>query len=113
VNHQQAFNEMMTRFGIEAKKLAVDSNVSEIQISRFRNGKQDLHSDALLRLLSNVPKEPRQWYLSAVLGDAQLGADVSSLVWNLSSQELPILLHMVAERLKSSKSEIVRTGYSG
>jgi hypothetical protein len=104
VNHQQAFNEMMIRFEIEAKKLALDSKVSEIQISRFRNGKQDLHADALLRLLNSVSKEARQWYLSAVLGDAHLGPDMSSLVWNLNSQELSTLVHLVAERLKSGKS---------
>lgn len=104
MNHQQAFNEMMIRFDIEAKKLALDSKVSEIQISRFRNGKQDLHADSLLRLLNSVSKEARQWYLSAVLGDAHLGTDVSSLVWNLNSQELSTLLHVVAEKLRSGKS---------
>ncbi len=94
---------MMIRFEIEAKKLALDSKVSEIQISRFRKGKQDLHADALLRLLANVPKEAKQWYLNAVLGDVQL-ADTRSLPHGLNPQELSQLLYMAAEWLKNSNS---------
>lgn len=104
MNHQQAFDEMMSLFGIEAKKLAADAKVSEIQISRFRRGKQDLHADALLRLLTNVSVEARQWYLSAVLGDVRLGVDMRSLVAEFDVQELSQLLHLVADQLKTSKS---------
>lgn len=104
MNHQQAFDEMMSIFGIEAKKLAADAKVSEIQISRFRRGKQDLHADALLRLLNNVSKEAKQWYLSAVLGDVRAGVDMRSLIEEFDALELSQLLHLVAERVKISKS---------
>lgn len=96
---------MMIRFEIEAKKLAADSKVSEIQISRFRRGKQDLHAEALLRLLANVPQGAKQWYLNAVLAaDVQLGTEMGAFPHGLNPQELSQLLYMAAEWLKNSNS---------
>ncbi len=104
--HQQAFDEMMARFELNAKLLAAESGVSEVQLSRFRHGKQDLYAGALIAALSKAPSEAQEFYLSAVLGrEVQLELDLQSLVTRLSPMQLSRLLCAIGESL-SSKSKV-------
>lgn len=104
--HQQAFDEMMIRFGLSAKVLAAESGVSEVQLSRFRNGKQDLYAGALVETLSKTPEEAQEFYLGAVLGKkVQPNLDVRALVQQMSSFQRAQLLCAIAECLDSNPNE--------
>jgi transcriptional regulator with XRE-family HTH domain len=107
--HQKLFGEMLDRFGISAKPLAEKSSVSEVQLSRFRNGKTDLGAGKLMALLENVPHEAREWYLSQLLG-VSLKTSLRSLVLSASPQEKAEVLNLIAnwvENRDSTKLELV------
>ncbi len=94
--HQKLFDEMLNRFSLSAKGLAEASDVSEVMISRFRRGKADLGAAKLLALLSNVPQEAREWYLSELLG-IKLSTSLRSLILSASHDEVEEVLHLLAD----------------
>ncbi|BDA71512.1 hypothetical protein CAL7716_056780 [Calothrix sp. PCC 7716] len=66
--HQKLFDEMLTRFNISAKDLAHTAGISEVMLSRFRRGKADLGMSKFLPIISAVPEEAKNWYVSQLLG---------------------------------------------
>ena len=101
--HQKLFSEMLDRFGISAKPLAETAGVSEVMVSRFRNGKVDLGAAKLIALLGNVPYEAREWYLSQLLG-VNLKTNLRSLILAASPQEKAEMLNVLADWVESRDS---------
>lgn len=101
--HQKLFGEMLVRFGINAKELAETSGVSEVQLSRFRNGKTDLGAGKLMALLEKAPYEAREWYLSQLLG-VSLKTSLRSLVLDASAKEKAEVLNLLAQWVESRDS---------
>ena len=95
--HQKLFDEMLNRFGLSAKALAEVADVSEVMISRFRRGKVDLGAAKLLALLSNVPQEAREWYLSELLG-VKPNTSLRALILSASEDDIGEILHFLAAR---------------
>lgn len=93
--HQKLFGEMLDQFGISAKPLAESAGVSEVMVSRFRNGKVDLGAGKLIALLESVPHEAREWYLSQLLG-ASLKTSLRALVLSATPQEKAEALRLIA-----------------
>jgi len=91
------FDEMLNRFSLSAKGLAEVADVSEVMISRFRRGKADLGAAKLLALLTNVPQEAREWYLSELLG-IKLNTSLRSLILSASHDEIEEILRLLADR---------------
>ena len=60
-----AFNLTLNHFDISAKHLAQQSGVSEVVISRFRNGHQT-KTETLSRLLECLPVHQREYFFSIV-----------------------------------------------
>lgn len=110
MNHQKAFDEMMIRYRLEARKLAGASGVSEVQISRLRNGK-DLYAGTLLDLLSAVPTDAREYFLSLVFG-AKPEEDMRSLVMNAKASDISELLALLAERVNSDSTVLLSHEYA-
>ncbi|MDV2997602.1 MAG: hypothetical protein N4J56_007307 [Chroococcidiopsis sp. SAG 2025] len=103
--HQKLFGEMLVRFGINAKELAEAAGVSEMMVSRFRNGKVDLGSARLLALLANVPDEASEWYLSQIIG-VKPKASLRSQFLAASSREKAEVLNLVADWIESGDSRV-------
>ena len=92
--HQELFDEMFNRFGLNAKVIGDVSGVSEVMISRFRRGRTDLSSKKLISILNNVPSEARDWYVSQLLGEKPKG--------NASEKEKAELLILIGSSLVGS-----------
>lgn len=110
MNHQKAFDEMMICYRLEARKLAATSGVSEVQISRLRNGK-DLYAGTLMELLSAVPTEAREYFFSLVFG-AKPEGDMRSLVMNAKASELSDLLALLSERISTDSTVLLSREYA-
>lgn len=108
--HQKLFDEMLIHFNLNAKAIAAAAGVSEVMVSRFRNGRMDLGASKLIALLENVPDEAREWYIASLLG-VKPGTSLRSLVLSASPKEKAEVLSLIAgpvlEALNSVETEII------
>ena len=95
--HQKLFDEMLNRFSLSAKALAEATDVSEVMISRFRRGKVDLGAAKLMALLTKVPQEAREWYLSELLG-VKLNTTLRALILSADPADIEEILRLLADR---------------
>ncbi len=103
--YQQLFDEMLKRFGIEAKATAQKAGVSEVMLSRFRRGKADLGAEKLISLLLVVPHEARMWYLSELFGISP-NMSLRNLIAQAPPEEQAEVLHLIADSFaKNQKAE--------
>lgn len=100
--HQKLFDEMLNRFNLSARDIAMAANISEVMVSRFRRGKADLGSTKFLSLIAVVPEEAREWYLAQVLG-AKPKTNLRSLILEASPQEKAELLILIGSSLIESR----------
>jgi hypothetical protein len=91
----------LDRHGIKSKWLSERSAVAPQTISEFRNGKKNVYSDALARLIESLPIEARIDFAREVAGGI---SGMSLLVENLSDEELAELLILIARRLPRSRA---------
>ncbi|NJL65492.1 MAG: helix-turn-helix transcriptional regulator [Methylacidiphilales bacterium] len=103
--HQKLFGEMLLRFNLSAKDIGEAVGVSEVMISRFRNGKSDIGSAKLIDMLNIVPTEAKEWYLSQVFGASPGTNNLRSLVQNASQKEKAEILKLIAGWLDSEERE--------
>lgn len=106
--HQKLFNEMLNHFNLNAKAIAGAAGVSEVMVSRFRNGRMDLGSAKLLALLACVPDEAREWYFAKLMG-VKSGISLRAIVLSATAQEkaevMRLITGLVLENLNSVQTE--------
>lgn len=92
---------MMETYGISAKKLAVESGVSEITISRFRRGKQPMTTENLDTLLMAVPAEARIYFFKILTGEIVEAKcpTLQDMVLEAKPHQLTIALQIIGARL--------------
>ncbi|MBW4600507.1 MAG: XRE family transcriptional regulator [Calothrix sp. FI2-JRJ7] len=98
--HQKLFDEMLTRFNISAKDLARTAGISEVMLSRFRRGKADLGMSKFLAILTAVPEEAKNWYVSQLLGTkpkASLRTWIESAPMEERAEALCVLAEAIAK----------------
>lgn len=100
--HQRLFDEMFERYNLSAKIVGSRAGVSEVLISRFRNGKADLGSGKFLAVLGSVPQEAKEWYLSQLLG-VKPGVSLQVLVSQASPSEKAEILKLIANYLEEGR----------
>ena len=61
-----AFRETMFRFNLTGNKLATESGLTKMQVSKFRNG-GDIRTDSLDKLIEALSPEAREYMMSLVL----------------------------------------------
>ncbi len=66
--HQKELDRIIREYRISAKNLAEASKVHPVQLSKFRNGKQDFTVGAFIRIIDNLPNKARTEYLQSVFG---------------------------------------------
>lgn len=98
--HQKLFDEMLVRFDLNARSIGDAAGITEVTISRFRNGKCDLGSAKLVALLDVMPQSARNWYLSELFG-AKPGSSLRSLIREASPQEKAEILTEIAGWLQN------------
>lgn len=98
--HQKLFDEMLVRFNLNARSIGDAAGITEVTISRFRNGKCDLGSAKLVALLDAMPQSARNWYLSELFG-AKPGSSLRSLIREASPQEKAEILTEIAGWLQN------------
>lgn len=96
-----AFDRTLSQFGISAKWLGAESGVSEVMISRFRNGKQ-VQTDTLDKLLDALPEEPKQYFFSLVLGSVKKSntrqVDIKNLIETADYEDIEEIMLLLAKR---------------
>ena len=98
--HQKLFDEMLVRFDLNARSIGDAAGITEVTISRFRNGKCDLGSAKLVALLDVMPQSARNWYLSELFG-AKPDFSLRSLIREASPQEKAEILTEIAGWLQN------------
>lgn len=98
----QALDRTINEFGISATWLAERSGVSQRMISRFRNGKQQIYSDSLEKILDTLPSDARVYFFQ-LLGVSPISLKASIEV--MDDMELAILLSAIAEKLQKGKAK--------
>ncbi|MDR9405379.1 MAG: hypothetical protein RI580_18320 [Halothece sp. Uz-M2-17] len=58
----KALDKTLKRFHLQAKTLAKKADINPVQLSRYRNGSNDLYSETLLRIVRNLPAEAKGYY---------------------------------------------------
>jgi len=61
------FNETIELFNLKASDLASESGVGTNQVSRFRNGKTDLQTASLEKLIDAMPKNAKAYFYSRLM----------------------------------------------
>ncbi|RUS93789.1 hypothetical protein DSM106972_095480 [Dulcicalothrix desertica PCC 7102] len=108
--HQKLFDEMMTRFNISGKELAMAIGISEGMLSRFRRGKADIGTSKFLSILGAVPEEAKNWYLSRLLGGTKPKTTnfrtwIESAPIEEKAEALRVLAEVVAKTYAGNKEE--------
>ncbi|KYC34890.1 hypothetical protein WA1_50145 [Scytonema hofmannii PCC 7110] len=93
---QKLFDEMLKRFNISAKDIAEVADISEVMVSRFRNGKADLGASKLFALLFAVPIDAQKWYISELFGFIPDGS-LRSLILKAPLTEQAEALRLIAD----------------
>lgn len=100
----QYFDQTLNKYGISAAWLSRQSGVTQVMISRFRNGKT-VQTNTLGRLLEPLPLEVKQYFFSLVCGSQVIQpVNIDQLVSTLDSDQLSHLLVAVSERVKKFSS---------
>ncbi|MGB5769786.1 MAG: hypothetical protein WBM32_07955 [Crocosphaera sp.] len=100
----QYFDQTLNKYGISAAWLSRQSGVTQVMISRFRNGKT-VQTNTLGRLLEPLPLEVKQYFFSLVCGGQVIQpVNIDQLVSTLDSDQLSHLLVAVSERVKKFSS---------
>ncbi len=95
-----AFDRTLNRFGISGKWLAEQSGVSEVVISRFRNGRQ-VQTDTLGKLLVALPFEVQQYFFESLLGAGikARSQTLEEIIEDMDSRSLTCVLQAIAGNL--------------
>jgi DNA-binding Xre family transcriptional regulator len=100
----KTFDCTLNSYGISGKWLASQSGVSEVVISRFRNGKQ-VYTDTLGKLLVALPFEAQKYFFESLLGE-RVGVrspELREVVEEADSTQIANLLNAIASRISAPR----------
>lgn len=100
-NFNQAFDNMMRRFGYTGRHLARVAQLSEQTISEFRNNKKPITTKNLEQLLFNdaVSDEARSYFFAQMLGSSVF---INSLIMGMDLNQKSEILMAIASTMSSS-----------
>ena len=119
---KEALLNTLDKYKISGKKLSEASGIPESQISYFRSGKRSVELKSFQRIVDVLPSDAYEYFLRQLALESDFKqyfypeqtygtkpADLQLLVEEFNVQELSQLLHIVAERLNSSKPVVALT----
>lgn len=115
MNFSLAFNLTLNHFGISAKQLAHQSGVSEVVISRFRNGQQT-KTETLSRLLECLSVQQREYFFSIMARseNSQNKPEINMESWveSATAEELHQMLLLISHKFVGQNSRNFETSHS-
>jgi hypothetical protein len=105
--YQELFDEMLERFELNARLICETSGVSEVMVSRFRNGNVDIGSSKFVALIQSLPPAAKDWYLSQLFGSAPKYS-LRSLIDSASPKEKGEILIMIAMSMQADDTEVIK-----
>lgn len=105
MDFSKAFNVTLNQFGISARSLAAQSGVSEVMISRFRNGHQ-VRTETLSRLLECFSAEQRDYFFSLVASD-KITSRINMQYWveTATHEELQQTMLLIMQKCAGQTSQ--------
>lgn len=98
----KVLDQTMKEFGITGRWLAEQSGVSEQAISNTRNGKVDIKTSTLDKLVFALPPHARDYYFDQLNPQSRT---LRSLILKSSKEEKAEVLELIAKSLVSSITE--------
>lgn len=107
-----AFNLTLNQFGISAKQLAQQSGVSEVVISRFRNG-HEVRTVTLSRLLECLSVQQREHFFGLVASsENKPRINMESWVESATVEELHQMMLLISHKFVGQNSRNFETSHS-
>lgn len=116
---KEALLKTLDKYKINGKKLSEASGIPESQISYFRSGKRSVELKSFQKIVDALPPDAYDYFLRQLALESDFKqyfytepacgpkpADLQLLVQEFDVHELSQLLHIVAERLNSSKTVV-------
>jgi hypothetical protein len=103
ITWNQAFDQVLREFDVQAKWLSQVSGVSEYTISQFRKSRKDATTGTLRRLLAPLPEEAREKFFSLLLGASLSPASLPTFEEQLEK----LSKEQIEELSKESKKKLV------
>lgn len=72
MNYREALDEVFRKYNIKAVDIASKTGVGTNQISRFRNGRNDLKAETLFAIINGLPYEARMHFYALIMLDGSL-----------------------------------------
>lgn len=106
MSFSQEFDQTLSHFGISARWIANESGVSEVIISKFRNGKKEVQTDTLSKLIGALPSEVQEYYFGRLLGTSihPKKLDIENFISDIDHIQLAALLSAIATKLRKVES---------
>ena len=109
MDFSKAFDKTLERHGITGKWLKEASGVSEQMISNFRNGKKQVWTDSLERMIEALPIEAQQYFFESLLsvnqGSERLHPNLEQTIEEMETGALASVLSAIADRLSSKTND--------
>ena len=109
MDFSKAFDKTLEKHGITGKWLKEASGVSEQMISNFRNGKKQVWTDSLERMIEALPIEAQQYFFESLLsvnqGSERLHPNLEQTIEEMETGALASVLSAIADRLSSRTSD--------
>jgi DNA-binding Xre family transcriptional regulator len=105
------FDKTLNKYGISVNWLSEASGVNAQMISRFRNGRNEIRTDTLEKLIEPLPTEAKEYFFSLLMG-SRMRVNLEILVENLTTGELYDLFDLVAARV-TRRSRQLEVGSHG
>lgn len=94
----EALNATIRTYGIKGVWLAEKSNLTHQTISLFLNGRTQIKSDSLERIIGALPPDAQEFFFQQL---HPVGKDLRSLVLRASDDEKAEILRLIAASLSS------------
>ncbi len=110
ITWNQAFDEVLREFKVQAKWLSQVSGVSEYTISQFRKGHKEATTGTLNKLLAPLPQDARERFFFLLLGYSPSAVQVPPLekqIENLSKESKKKLVMVIVESLACESRQSV------
>jgi len=69
MNYREALDEVITRFRLKAVDIAEATGVGQNQISRFRNGHNDLNAESFFKIIHALPPKAKMHFYALLMMD--------------------------------------------
>jgi transcriptional regulator with XRE-family HTH domain len=89
----QAIDQAIKEFNLSAKDLAEKTGMSSSQLSQYRHGKREIHTDNLEKLITALPEHVRHYVFFNCLVSELSGSGIAVLLNAISLKIADVEIH--------------------